>query len=74
MTVIIDSHHVETVCQPGKPACCRYLVVGSGGFECAKHTSLRALLDSRVAAGTMRAVGDNCKGVMPMLQERGQPS
>lgn len=74
MIALIGPHHVETVCLPGKPACCRYLVMGPAGFECAKHTSFKAMLDSRVAAGTMRAVGDNCKGMVPMPQAQGEPS
>lgn len=68
MIALIGPHHVETVCQPGRPACCCYLIMGPDGFECAKHTSFKVLLDNRVAAGTMRAVGDNCKGMVPMPQ------
>lgn len=57
------SKHVSGVCKIGQmAACCRYLVCGAGGFECVKHTELRELLDSRVAAGTMNARGDNCDG------------
>lgn len=55
---------VDTVCKIGKgAACCRYLVAGSEGFECAKfEQSVRLVLDNRAAAGTITARGDNCEG------------
>lgn len=54
--------YIENVCKPGKADCCRYLVM-SEGWECAKlHPGLKLMLDDRVKAGTIRAVGDNCEG------------
>jgi len=54
---------LTNVCKIGQGHdCCRYLMVGAGGFECAKHGSLQALLDSRVATKTIVARGDNCDG------------
>jgi hypothetical protein len=61
--VLIDPDHLINVCEVAMEACCRYLVVGPGGFACAKHTDLRAIIDKRVAAGTFRAQGDNCPGL-----------
>ena len=55
--------HVKNVCKMGqRNECCRYLTIGSGGFECAKHTSLKSVLDIRVATETIVARGDNCEG------------
>ena len=43
--------------------CCRYLVVGRRGFECAKHSiCAAATLDFRVEMETITARGDNCEG------------
>lgn len=56
--------HVTSTCQPGKLECCRYLALGAGGWQCLKlDDAMRSLLDARVAAGTIRARGDNCPGV-----------
>ena len=53
--------HVRNVCKAGQGnACCRYLVIGSMGFECMKNTELKPYLDSRVAMETIVARGDNC--------------
>ncbi|MFV2016030.1 MAG: hypothetical protein ACC656_11405 [Candidatus Heimdallarchaeota archaeon] len=43
-------------------ACCRYLIVGGSGFECAKFTEHKNLLDFRSVNGTMTAQSDNCDG------------
>jgi hypothetical protein len=57
------NNQVRNVCKAGqRNACCRYLVIGPMGFECAKNTELKAYLDSRVAMETMVARGDNCEG------------
>jgi len=59
----VPDGHVHRVCLIGKgDACCRYLVMGSEGFECAKGSSLRQILDTRADAGSMTAIGDNCDG------------
>ena len=61
----IEQEHFMNVCKPGQGHdCCRYVVAGSMGIECAKHSSLKAELDRRVAAETMVARGDNCEGVI----------
>lgn len=55
--------HIEKFCQPGKAECCRYLMMGGEGWECAKlQPALKLVLDDRVKEGTIRAVGDNCEG------------
>jgi len=64
----IDTHivqsWVEEICKIGKgSACCRYLVGGAQGFECAKHTTMKATIDRRVEAGSFTARGDNCTGL-----------
>jgi hypothetical protein len=55
--------YVKEVCKPGTYDCCRYLTMGAKGWSCEKHSEFRPLLDQRVRAGTMRAVGDNCEGI-----------
>lgn len=55
--------HVKDICKIGQGRdCCRYLVAGSDGFECAKLTSMKASIDWRVATSTMTAIDDNCDG------------
>lgn len=58
---LVDITYVKDVCKPGYgSATCRYLVAGGQGFECAKLTSLKSVIDSRV--NQMHAKGDNCDG------------
>lgn len=60
---VIDKKHVDEVCKMGKGAeCCRYLTCGPTGFNCEKHSSMAAHLDSRVKEKTINARGDNCQG------------
>lgn len=59
------SEHIGKVCRIGQGhECCRYLMIGPKGFECAKVAGIRvkALLDQRVAEEAMTARGDNCDG------------
>jgi len=57
------NEHIKNVCKIGQGnECCRYLVMGGRGFECAKHTSLATTLDLRVETETIVARGDNCDG------------
>lgn len=62
--VELDNNKMKTVCKIGQGKdCCRYLVVGANGFACIKNNKdIKKLLDDRVKANTMNAVGDNCKG------------
>lgn len=59
----MDDKFVEETCKPGTVDCCRYLLMGGGGWECGKFTDFKDLLDVRVANNTIRATGDNCPGV-----------
>ena len=55
--------HVKDTCKIGQGQdCCRYLVVGGQGFECAKYTDNKSLLDARAINGDMTARSNNCKG------------
>lgn len=54
---------ITDVCKMGKGYdCCRYLVLGSSGFECVKGNPMAYTLDARAEAKTMTARGDNCEG------------
>lgn len=56
----IHISHLHKVCLVGHGAeCCKYVLCGAGGFECAKGTPYAAHLDSRK---DMSAKGDNCNG------------
>ena len=60
------NENINNVCKIGQGnLCCRYLVVGNKGFECAKNTSLKEALDYRVYKQTIIAQGDNCEGKEP---------
>jgi len=57
------NEHVKTVCKIGQGHdCCRYLVMGMQGFECAKHSAMASHLDMRVAQESITARGNNCEG------------
>ncbi len=58
----IPDGYVHRVCKPGKPDCCRYLALRDGMCCVKTHDGLKKMLDDRVAAGTIRATGDNCIG------------
>lgn len=60
--------YLSEVCKIGQgKACCRYIVAGAKGIECAKTTSLKPTIDARVES--MVAQSDNCDGVTD-LNER----
>lgn len=55
--------YVKNVCKLGQGhECCRYLLLSPDGWECAKVTGLKVLLDDRVKMEKMNARGDNCEG------------
>lgn len=61
----ISEERLKEICKAGQgKECCRYLVFGSEGFECAKHTGLAVTLDIKVETNTMRAQGNNCEGIL----------
>jgi hypothetical protein len=54
--------HVKNVCKIGQGAeCCKYLLLGSGGFECAKISEWKEVVD-KAWNSTKTAQGDNCEG------------
>jgi len=61
-----DKDWLESICCIGQKKCCRYLVCGARGFECAKEQSddghLVKQIDDRVKKGMFNACGDNCDG------------
>jgi len=59
----IPDQHQRDVCKPGTLECCRYITAGAAGLYCEKHTSLKSIIDARVAENSFRAVGDNCEGL-----------
>lgn len=64
---VLDKDTYTNICKIGqKGACCRYLVGGAAGLECAKLSTLKAVLDFKVFMGEMTARGDNCEG-RPLL-------
>lgn len=55
--------YVKDTCKIGQGNdCCRYLVAGGQGFECAKFTSAGKIMDVRAEANISVAQGDNCEG------------
>ena len=59
----ISKIHLNQVCKIGQGnECCRYIIAGSQGIGCAKHTELNKVIDAKVNAGEMTAQGDNCAG------------
>jgi hypothetical protein len=49
----------------GKEAC-RYLVIDMKGFACGKLSEpVASAISSRIAEGTLNALGDNCEGLPP---------
>ena len=51
---------VKATCRPGRGAdTCKYLMMSGAGWECAKITGMKAVIDVR---DDMTAKGDNCPG------------
>ena len=59
----ISKRMLTDVCKIKTKETCRYLILGAKGFECAKLTDMKEIIDRKVEANTMNAVGDNCLGV-----------
>lgn len=57
--------HVQNVCKIGQgAACCKYLVMGTKGFECLKVTEWgKDLIDDNWVKTVHVSQGDNCDGV-----------
>ena len=61
----MDSEYVKNTCKPSAAdgKCCRYLIMGSGGFECANlNPGMKTMIDERADSGKMNAIGKNCEG------------
>lgn len=61
----LTAEHIASVCKRGRgELCCRYLMMGPGGWCCARAKGQAWIdqLDERVKAGTIRARGSNCGG------------
>ena len=57
------SKHIKDTCKIGQGNdCCRYLMMGPKGFECAKFGAAKSLLDARARNKDMVAQADNCDG------------
>ncbi|PCI20155.1 hypothetical protein COB64_02490 [Candidatus Wolfebacteria bacterium] len=65
-----QDEHIEKTCKPGKgKKTCRYLTMTSNGWSCAKYNSIKDTIDDRVSKGEMKAVGDNCDGILGQIIE-----
>lgn len=60
----IPREYIDSTCKIGQGAdCCRYLMVGFGGFECGKDDPrAKRTIDARCEADTFKSLGDNCEG------------
>jgi hypothetical protein len=61
-SIIDDMEHIKNICKIHTHSCCRYLIMGSSGFECARNSKMQKDLDERADSGKMNAVGKNCNG------------
>jgi len=56
----IDMNYAVVTCKIGQGAdCCKYLIGGAKGLECAKLGVFRSTIDART---DMTSKGDNCEG------------
>jgi hypothetical protein len=63
--LVIGIEHAKEICKVGAGGgkCCRYLTMGSGGFECARlDKEMEKLIDERADSGNMNAISRNCDG------------
>lgn len=59
----ISSDYVRDTCRLGEGEdCCAYLMMGSGGFECAKDNGFADAIRARLEDGQLGAQGDHCEG------------
>lgn len=60
----LTDEYARTVCKIGQgAACCRYLSLDAGGWNCERYGELAQLIDERVRAETIGARSINCDGV-----------
>ena len=59
----MDNSYIKSVCKIRTTDCCRYLIMGGDGFECANlNPGLKKTIDERADSGKMNAIGKNCEG------------
>lgn len=64
----IPVSHVKDVCVPGSALTCSFLLMGPGGWICAKtkgNDGLFIQILQRRLDGTIKAMGNNCDGIDP---------
>ncbi len=62
----VPNQYANDVCKMGQGAdCCKYLMAGPNGLECAKDPANFGFKDQIEANNTMTAKGDNCDGYAP---------
>ena len=55
--------YINVICKIGQGKdCCKYLIMGKSGFECAKFTTSTKLLIDKNWNPQKVAQGDNCAG------------
>lgn len=65
--LFLEDEIIKETCLMGRhDKCCRYLVAGPNGFECAKlNPTLKWQIDQR--AKRFIAKGDNCEGIEMLI-------
>lgn len=54
---------LKDICKIGQgAACCKYLLAGENGFECAKTNGWKDIVDNNWKTVKHTAQGDNCEG------------
>lgn len=62
----LSRERIAWFCKPGGATpTCRYLAADPDGVFCAKFDwEVRSVIDARSVAGTMKAKGANCEGIV----------
>lgn len=61
--MILTADHIKNTCKIGQgELTCGYLLIGLDGYRCCKGTEIENIILQRLAAGTMKAKGNNCEG------------
>ena len=73
MNLNLNITHTEKVCKIGKGGdTCKYLILGMGGFQCAKDKiENKKAIDDNWASNPHVAQGDNCVGYDNFQKEKG---
>ena len=62
-SLVIDANNLAQCKMQSKENCCRYLMRYKLSYMCAKHTSMKNVIDELVEKSAMVAKGDNCFGL-----------